>query len=153
MRTPISFFVTGKPQPSGSKRAFVLRKGGAYTGRAIVTDANPKARDWKIDVQHAAREAYRDRPLDGPVRLTLTFFLDRPKGHYGSGANAFTVKPSAPKRPQAKPDVLKLARGTEDALTGILYVDDSQIVIERLEKAYSGKEGPGCLIEIQEEEF
>jgi len=32
--------------------------------------------------------------------------------------------------------VLKLARGVEDALSGILYMDDAQIVSERLTKLY-----------------
>jgi Holliday junction resolvase RusA-like endonuclease len=35
-----------------------------------------------------------------------------------------------------KPDVLKLARAVEDALTGILYRDDAQIVTEVLRKRY-----------------
>jgi predicted short-subunit dehydrogenase-like oxidoreductase (DUF2520 family) len=32
--------------------------------------------------------------------------------------------------------VLKLARGVEDALTGIVWRDDAQIVVEHLEKRY-----------------
>jgi len=147
MRTPITFHVSGKPQPAGSKRAFVIKKGGAYTGRAIVTDANPNAKDWKIDVQHAARDAFKDDVLDCPIRLVLHFTVARPKHHYGSGKNASVLKLGAPAYPTGKPDVLKLARGVEDALTGLAWVDDAQIVIEHLTKRYGT---PGVEVEIHE---
>ena len=134
--TPITFFVPGKPQTAGSKRAFVIRRGGQYTGRAIVTDDNPKSRDWKTDVGIMAKLSYAGQPLTGPIELDLTFYLDRPKGHYRTGKYAESLRPSAPTHPTTKPDLLKLARGVEDALTGIVWRDDSQIVWERLQKRY-----------------
>jgi Holliday junction resolvase RusA-like endonuclease len=139
----LSFYVHGKPQPAGSKRAFVL-KGGANKGRAIITDANPKARDWKIDVQHGARLATSDwdgNLLDGPLKVAFTFFLLRPKGHYRTGKNAHLLREDAPEMPTSKPDVLKLARGTEDALTGLVWRDDAQITTELLQKRYGTSEG------------
>lgn len=148
MRTPITIEVRGVPQPAGSKRAFVLKKGGAFTGRAVVTDANPKSRDWKIDVQHEARMWFADEPWDCPIHITLRFTIARPKGHYGSGRNAAVLKHGAPPYPNSKPDCLKLSRGVEDALTGILYVDDSQIVTELISKRYGV---PGVVIEMREE--
>ena len=36
--------------------------------------------------------------------------------------------------PTSKPDVLKLARLVEDALTGVLFIDDAQIITELIEK-------------------
>jgi Holliday junction resolvase RusA-like endonuclease len=39
-----------------------------------------------------------------------------------------------------RPDVLKLARAAEDALTGIVWRDDSQIVHETLAKVYGEPE-------------
>lgn len=150
MRVPIVFFVEGKPQPAGSKRAFVIKN----TGRAIVTDANPKSRDWKIDVQHAAsifRDDMEGNLFQGPILLALYFFLERPKGHYGSGKNAGVVKAAAPRYPTGKPDVLKLARGVEDALTGMIWRDDAQIVAERLFKRYAAPgEQIGVRVEIRE---
>lgn len=147
MREPIIFFVAGKPQPAGSKRAFVIKKGGAYTGRAIVTDDNPKAKDWKIDVQHAAKRHCDIKLWDCPIRLVLNFTVERPKSHYGSGKNASALKVSASAYPTGKPDVLKLARGVEDALTSLVWVDDAQIVTEVLSKKYGY---PGVAVEIHE---
>jgi len=146
VKEAITFSVSGKPQPAGSKRAFVLR-GGANAGRAIITDANPKSKDWKVDIKHEAQRAYTGEPWDGPVELTLRFFVERPKSHYRSGMNADKLKDSAPAFPTSKPDVLKLARGVEDAITAIIWKDDAQIVTEKLTKRYGR---PGVEIEIKE---
>lgn len=134
--TSVSFCVHGVPKPAGSKRAFQHR----HTGRIVVTDANKNSREWKNLVADAAVEAMH-RPgdhkrdgelLDGPLLLSLIFMVPRPKGHYGAKG----LRPSAPRFPTVKPDLLKLARGVEDALSGVVYRDDAQIVSESLQKAY-----------------
>lgn len=148
MRTSITIEVRGVAKPAGSKRAFVLKKGGVFTGRAIVTDDCKGSRDWKIDVQRHAATAFTGKPWDCPIHITLRFTIARPKGHYGSGRNAAVLKPGAPPYPTSKPDCLKLSRGVEDALTGLLYMDDSQIVTEVISKRYGP---PGVVIEMREE--
>lgn len=123
----LAFTVHGTPQPAGSKRAFVMQ------GRARVVDANRKSAPWKERVAQVAGEIMAGRPLlQGPLEVTLRFFVHRPKGHHGKKG----LLPSAPAFPTVKPDALKLARGVEDALSGVVYRDDAQIVIERLEKHY-----------------
>lgn len=119
---PIEFTVFGLPQPAGSKRAFV------QGNRAIVVDDNAKSRPWKQEVTSTAKEVVGDTiPFpEGPVVLRMRFTMPRPKGHYGSGKNAGVLKDSAPHFHTSRPDALKLGRGTEDALTGILYRDDAQ---------------------------
>ncbi len=124
------FVIYGQPQPAGSKRAFVR---GTH---ASVVDANPKAGDWKLQVAQVVGQEYDGEPLDGPLSVTLDFFQPRPKSHYGTGANAAKLKPSAPRYPTGRPDALKLARAVEDALTGVLWTDDSRIVVEHLGKFY-----------------
>jgi crossover junction endodeoxyribonuclease RusA len=131
----IAFTVYGRAQPAGSKRAFYNKS----AGRVIVTDDNKKARPWKAEVADAAQTAMLAESVtgngvlvDGPLSLELTFVVPRPKGHYGANG----VLPSAPSHPTVRPDVLKLARGVEDACTGIVWRDDSQIVLETLRKEY-----------------
>lgn len=136
----VSFTVYGKAEPAGSKRAFVNPK----TGRAIVTDANAKSRPWKSQVSDAAIEAMTTggvdgsrvlelRPLlEGPLLLYITFYLPRPKGHYGKNG----VRPSAPPYPAVRPDTTKLLRAIEDALTGIVWRDDAQVVTQHAAKVY-----------------
>jgi Holliday junction resolvase RusA-like endonuclease len=122
--------VYGEAQPAGSKRAFVNPK----TGRAIVTDDAKGSRPWKTRVAQIAGEAYDGPLLDGPLAVRLSFFRPRPQGHYGSGRNVKEVRPSAPSHWTTRPDVLKLARAVEDALTKVVWTDDARIVDEHLLK-------------------
>ena len=83
-----------------------------------MTDDCKTSRDWKTDVKHAAVAIYQREPLTCAVRLTLVFVLPRPQGRLsGTGRNVGVLKPSAALFHVIKPDVLKLARGVEDALT------------------------------------
>lgn len=137
----LSFRVYGPPQPGGSKRAFPNRK----TGRIIVTDDNPRAKPWMQEVAGAALDAisgWGDAPVfDGPVALEAEFVVARPKGHYGSGKNAGKERPGAPLYPAVKPDATKLLRALEDALTGIVWRDDAQVVEQTVWKTYGSPEG------------
>jgi len=150
----ITMDVSGKPEPAGSKNAFVplnrktrepfRRPNGGVV--VSVIDNNPKAKGWKSAVAEAATEAMFGRePTREAVSVFLTFRVARPKGHYGTGKNAEVLKASAPQWPTSKPDVLKLARAVEDAMTGLVYVDDSQIVVETLRKEYGE---PGVCVAV-----
>ena len=139
-----SFFVPGLPQPAGSKRALPL--GGKFGGRPIIVDANRKAKPWKDSVASYAMEHAPGDLIDGPVALRLTFTLPRPKGHYRAGDPVKGLKANAPRWHDKKPDAKKLARGTTDALTGIILRDDSQVVDDRALKLYGDR--PGVLVEV-----
>jgi Holliday junction resolvase RusA-like endonuclease len=135
--TALTFKVVGHAQPAGSKR---------HIGGGRVIDANPNAGDWKRDVARVAAEAMIAARLDGelwdgPVGMSLLFSRARPKGHYGTGRNAGVLKPSAPPYPTTKPDSLKLTRGVEDALTGVVWRDDAQVVEQTVMKRWGTPEG------------
>lgn len=131
----IRFTVIGRPQPAGSKSGAPIRRRNGSIGVAM-RDSNPKAKPWQAIVANAAREAYSGDLLRGPLSVKMAFYLPRPKGHFGTGKNAARLRPSAPHFPTVKPDALKLARGTEDALTGVIWGDDAQIVSGRQQKLY-----------------
>ncbi len=153
-----TFFISGTPAPGGSKRAFVVtnKKTGQpirakLTGRIIVNvtdDAGKKNKDWKAVCAVYARAFMQGHePFYDDVKVEFTFFLKRPQGHYGSGKNAAVLKPSAPPRPRVKPDVLKLMRSTEDALTSIVWVDDSANIRVCGEKVYATPtDSEGCRV-------
>lgn len=128
------FFIAGLPQPGGSKRAFVVK------GRAVITEANVRSKPWRDRVASAAAEAFSGPPLDGPLSLEVTFTLPRPRGHFGKRG----LLASARRYPTTRPDCTKILRSTEDALKGILWVDDSIIVSQHVEKRYGDK--PGAMI-------
>ena len=65
----ISFFVSGIPQPAGSKRGFYSRK----INRVIITDANPKSRDWKTSVSQHTRAERRKSLLTRAVLLETSW--------------------------------------------------------------------------------
>jgi hypothetical protein len=79
---------------------------------------------------------------EGPLRVSMVFVRNRPAGHFGTGRNAGKMKDGRQAlRPVQRPDALKLARAAEDALTGWLWADDSQIVEEHLYKAFPDQVG------------
>jgi len=91
----------------------------------VVTDDNPRTKPWRAVVAVVAGQHRPAKLLDGPLSLTARFFLPRPK--------------SLPKRiehPAKKPDLSKLVRAIEDALTGIIWRDDAQVVHENASKHY-----------------
>lgn len=144
------FRVDGHPETAGSKRAFVptdKKTGQPYRdrgGRIIVNvvDDNPDSKAWKTRVALHARQIWGARPpLTAPLFVEFIFFRESPASRYGTGKNANVIKRSAPAFPGTRPDVLKLARAVEDAITGVVWVDDSQIVDERLSKRYGAREG------------
>lgn len=79
--------------------------------------------------------------LEGPLRVRFDFVFPRPAGHFGTGKNASVLKPSAPPYPAQRPDTTKLVRSAEDALKGILWRDDSQIVSQFATKRYGPQAG------------
>jgi crossover junction endodeoxyribonuclease RusA len=132
----ISFDVLGTPVTQGSTRAFVRGN------RAVIThDKRKPLMDWRGDIAHAAQEAAGGVfvPRGVPVMVHAIFLLQRPK--------------SAPKRvvsPTTKPDGDKLARSLFDALTGVLFADDSQVVKFSVEKRYAQEdEAPGARVWVE----
>lgn len=134
--------VYGIPGPQGSK-SFKGMRGG----HAILVESSKKVKPWREDVK-AAAEAVRAgaAPLDCPLRLHMVFTLPKPA--------------SAPKRrktwPMRTPDLSKLARSTEDALTRAgIWRDDARVVeYGLLAKRYPGEgsgalEAPGVWIKIE----
>jgi Holliday junction resolvase RusA-like endonuclease len=139
----IVIVVYGSPGPQGSKKFVGVNK----YGRGIMVESSKKVKPWREDVKAAAEAARKGAPpIDAPVVLRMVFTLPKPA--------------SAPKRRRTwamrKPDLSKLARSTEDALTDAgLLADDARIVeYERLAKVFPNEdaealEAPGVRIEIK----
>ena len=145
MIAEVRFFVPGVPQPGGSKKGFVVRTKTGKTRVAIVEDAKQNA-PWRAKVSLAAAEFF-NAPLTGPLEAEFLFTMPRPKSHFGTGRRAEVLKPGAPADHVGKPDTTKLLRSTEDALKGIAWVDDCQVVAQFALKIYG--EVPGCWITIR----
>ena len=98
----------------------------------------PRPKEWKQLVQAEAGRLFGERsPMTGPLRLTVDFWFKRPKGHLGTGRNEGTIKPAFREAmPTVMPDLTSCVRAVEDALTGIVYDDDCQIVEQATSKNY-----------------
>ncbi|MFE4329700.1 RusA family crossover junction endodeoxyribonuclease [Streptomyces sp. NPDC056831] len=145
--------VRGLPGPQGSKR---------HVGNGRMVESSAKVKPWRESVVWmavAARQKIKGfTKLDGPLRADMVFCFDRPKGHMGTGRNAGLVRPSAPLRPDVTPDLSKLARSTEDALTTAAVYRDDALIVEYgvLGKWYTTDhglvdgvlDGPGCTIRL-----
>jgi crossover junction endodeoxyribonuclease RusA len=139
--TDISFVTYTRPEPQGSMKGFVRQ------GKPVVTSDNPKMRPYRDEVTRNAvyelAKANLPRPLAGkhvPVSVVYDFHFSRP--------------PSIPKKRHhvvVKPDFDKLARSTTDALTGVLYVDDAQIVEASIRKHYGTPERVEISVTVLEE--
>lgn len=140
----IKFFVPGIAKTSGSKRAFR----NPVTEKIIVTADNPKQRKWQDACKWVAMQACaRMIPWKNPLCLTMTFIRQRPSGHFGTGRNEGHLKDWARGlKPTTKPDTLKLGRAVEDAIKGIIYYDDSQIVEHHIQKIYGDKPGVQVMV-------
>ena len=112
----VEFFAPGIPQPKGSTRAFVK------AGRAVVTSDNPKLKGWQRTIAQSAPARVM---FDGAVSVVARFEMPHPTT--GKRRQFHTVRP----------DVDKLLRAVNDALTGVLWKDDSQIVNLEGEKTYA----------------
>lgn len=140
----IRFFVPGIPKPGGSKIPGFNKK----TGKGFVRPANKYTKGWMQTVAYFAFKEYDGELLTGPIRLSMTFIMPRPKNHYGTGRNAGVLKSTAPCWHTNQPDRTKLMRSTEDALKGIIWKDDSQVCAGPCMKVYGEK--TGVFIHIQD---
>lgn len=140
---PITFFVHGVPRPGGSKKGFFNPK----TKRVIIVDASNN-KPWRESVRHAAL-ATGSGMLSGPLSVTVTFYMPRPQSHFRTGKHAGELKADAPQYHDKMPDATKLWRSTEDALTGVLWKDDAQIAVQKVEKRYAN-DHPGASVTVEE---
>lgn len=133
--------VLGTPAAKGSPHARV------HNGHVVLHEG-PKTKTWERAVRDAAIEAIGapETPpyVDVPLRVTVTFRLARPGGHWGKSG----LKPSAPPYPSKKPDVDKLLRATLDPLIGTVMDDDSRIVYVVANKVYASPGNEGASITI-----
>jgi Holliday junction resolvase RusA-like endonuclease len=120
----MTLIVIGTPISKGSARAFAIPgKDGARPRAVVVSDNKKPLTQWTTQIANEARlylsVDHGPQPaFDGPFTVGATFYFNRPK--------SASVK-SRPV-PTVKPDLDKLTRAVLDALTGIVWRDDSQVV-------------------------
>ena len=142
----IEFFVPGTVRTAGSKSAFKGKDGSVH-----VTHSGKYTKEWMNTVRYFALQAMnRGCVIAEPVRLSIDFRMARPQGHFGTGRNAGKLKDSAPFYCAKKPDLTKLTRAVEDAMTGIIWRDDALVISQTTTKRYVCNSEPcGAQIKIE----
>ena len=113
------FFVDGEPQ---GKLRHRFSKGRAYTPR--------KTKQYE---EHIARY-YEGGCLAGAVFVHIIAFMPIPKSYTKAQKNAIRCKFLLPTK---KPDADNIGKVVMDALNGIAYEDDKQVVDLHVVKEYS----------------
>ena len=134
----LTFTVLGKPAPQGSKR---------HVGRGVMVESSKRCKPWRQDVRHTALDL---RPegwyanMDAAIALSVVFVFARPKSHFRANGQ---LKPSAPAHCTGRiGDVSKLVRAVEDAMTGIIYNDDAQIISLIAHRRFANDREQPCAI-------
>lgn len=127
-------------EPTGKARPRVVRNGGfsrTYTPEKTVSYENLV----KVEFQRQGGRMLKD----GPVKMWVTAW-------YGIPRSASKRKQAAMAagyiRPTKKPDCDNVAKIIADALNGLAWKDDSQVVMLHVEKHFG--EVPGVEVEIRE---
>ena len=129
----VSFVVYSRAAPQGSKR---------HVGNGVMIESSKRVKPFRADVRKAAESAALppDWPMAAPMRVGLRFHFARPKSHFKG--NGVALSKSAPEEATSHGlgDLEKLARSVNDALSGVLFNDDRQVVEMHLAKAYDSED-------------
>ena len=119
MAEQVSFICYSRAAPQGSKR---------HIGGGVMIEASKRVKPFRSDLQGVAMDATPvDWDLGLDYHLHLDFHFKRPSSHFTTKG---ALTKSAPIFPTGRNigDVDKLCRSCMDALTGICFYDDSQII-------------------------
>lgn len=104
-----------------------------------------KSKDYKQYVRLVAGQHSPKKQIEGQIEVFIKIYRQIPKSMTKKLKKASIDEIH---RPTTKPDVTNIAKGIEDALNGLIYKDDSQIVDLHISKYYS--ENPRVEVEIRE---
>jgi len=80
---------------------------------------------YKNQIKEMARMVAPAEPVEGALRVTMSFYLAMPKA-FGKRKQDLAIQGQV--RPFKRPDLSNYIKAVEDALDGIIWRDDGQIV-------------------------
>ena len=133
----LHFHVEGNPVGKGRPR---FRR----TKNFVQTYTDSKTAAWEEKVKSAAKQGMGDTPpLETPVSVYGYFGLSVPSSHSKKRTTACLEGREAPSK---KPDLDNMAKAVLDAMNGVVFKDDSQIINLHLKKVYSIEVGVNVLV-------
>lgn len=139
--------IPGKPVAQGRPLASIKWKRDRDVRaepRVHMRDPEP-ARRYKAHVKRCARKIIKEvgspPPLEGPVRVAITFWFPLPKRDHRKR------QPAGERRHTGKPDLDNLAKCVLDGCNGLIWKDDAQVCALSVEKYYAHQEEePGAIL-------
>lgn len=130
MADEIAFTVYGKPIPEGALKAFPVRHKDGKMGVSMMHSKTTELYLWRESIAQGYLKnggGYHDKGI--PIGINVIIYFTKPK--------------SAPKKrvypvTRTGGDIDHHARSVLDALTGIAYADDSQVVDLSLSQRFCG---------------
>lgn len=111
-----------------------MRPRATTIGGSVRMYDHPKSKQYKKHVQKAAAPYLPQKPLTGALSMKVTVY----RGFLKSFSKRQRVDAEGGLLlPVTRPDVDNLAKTFMDALNGLAYIDDSQIVTLIAEKKYA----------------
>lgn len=122
----VKFTALGRPAPQGSMKAFMVKGKPRLTSQLKTTMPFRQQVGWTA-LRARADFGYNDILFakQEPVAATFDFYFAPPK-----------KMPKGRTEPTVPPDTDKLCRAVFDAIRGIIYVDDAQVVKLTARKMY-----------------
>ncbi len=129
MRNKITVTIPGAPVAKGRPR--FTRRGVVFTPK--------KTRNWESAArQHAEIAMFGLEPLTGALSLRVEVAMPTPASwplwKRDAASQGIIV-------PTSKPDLDNFIKSVKDALNGIVWIDDSQVVLSTEEKRYGADAG------------
>lgn len=122
-----TFLISGEPVPQGRPR-FVSR------GRFVQTYDPKKSKDYKKLVKQQVKAQFHDKLLSGALNVELKVYRPIQKS---ITKRERALRLSGEHRPTIKGDIDNYFKAVTDACTGLIWVDDAQIVSTKSNKYYS----------------
>lgn len=134
----LEFSMSGAPRGQGRPRT-------AVRGRFATIYKDAKSRVYENSVKALAQKAMGDHaPFEGALSASFRFRMPIPKSATKRVKAAMAAGEIAP---TTRPDNSNLVKAIEDALNGVAYRDDCQIVRTFITKVYS--ERPGVDVRVE----
>lgn len=134
----IEFTIPGTPIAQARPRA-------VKRGKRIMMYDPKESKEYKRYVAMIAKQHAPSNPYKGALQVDLKIYRQIPKSTTKKNRKLFNAGIN---RPVVKCDTSNYVKGIEDALNGIIYKDDSQIVDLQASKYYS--DNPRVEIMIKE---
>lgn len=128
----VEFIIPGIPVPQARPRAGKIQR-GRRKGKTIMYDPET-SRDYKSYVSLIAKQHAPKTLLEGNLRAVIKFYRQIPKSTTKKDRIEYLA---GIQRPIVKPDIDNYSKSVLDALNGIIYQDDSQVVSLQADKFYS----------------